>query len=126
VQRSIGDLPSASLTDCELIRARCEIVEILGPAVLAYLDPAEFRPQHGSAVIHPQDEEMSQFLVAADTEDDLSVLSPPQLPGLSRPTPVRWLKCGELWEFLSRHGGTSADGIFDRLAALRQGLAPER
>ena len=69
VQRSIGDVPAVLLTDRELLQTRCETIEVLGPAALAYLDPAEFRPQHDSAVIHPQDEEMRQYLAAAAAQD---------------------------------------------------------
>ncbi len=69
VQRSIGDVPPVLLTDRELLQTRCEIIEVLGPAALAYLDPAEFHPLHSSAVIHPQDEEMRQYLAAAVAED---------------------------------------------------------
>jgi hypothetical protein len=43
-------LPAASLTDTEVLTSRLPVAEILGPAALAYLDPAEFRPQPGDAV----------------------------------------------------------------------------
>lgn len=69
VQRSIGDVPPELLTDRELLQTRCQIIGVLGPAALAYLDPAEFRPQHGSAVSHPQDAEMRLYLAAAAAQD---------------------------------------------------------
>jgi RimJ/RimL family protein N-acetyltransferase len=68
-QRAISDVPSGALTDPELLHERCEIIDILGPATLAYLDPGEFRPRYGAAVRQSQDAELRQFLAAADTQD---------------------------------------------------------
>jgi hypothetical protein len=46
VQLALGTLPVAQLTDPGMLSARLQLVEMLGPARLAYLDPAEFRPHH--------------------------------------------------------------------------------
>lgn len=68
-QRSIEDVPSELLTGVELLQERSEIMEVLGPATLAYLDPRDFRPLSGAEVVQPQEEEMRQFLAAASTQD---------------------------------------------------------
>jgi RimJ/RimL family protein N-acetyltransferase len=72
VQEALGGLPAASLTDAAVLTARLPVAERLGPASLAYLDAAEFRPQHGRAVAErsrPADEELRAFLAAADDGD---------------------------------------------------------
>lgn len=68
-QRSIATMALEMLTDPELLRERCEIIDVLGPATLAYLDPGDFRPQYGEAVIQPPDEEIRHFLAAASRPD---------------------------------------------------------
>ena len=55
-----------------MLTSRLPVAEILGPAALAYLDPAEFRPGPGDAAITPLgpgDPGLSQFLLAADAGD---------------------------------------------------------
>jgi GNAT superfamily N-acetyltransferase len=72
IEQALGDLPVASLTDAYLLRNGLPVAEILGPASLAYLDPAEFRPQPGTAAITPldlDDPDFGQFLLAADPEE---------------------------------------------------------
>ncbi len=72
VEQALSDLPAASLTDTEVLSSRLPVAEILGPAALAYLDPAEFRPQPGDAVTTPVGLDhpgFRQFLLAADTDD---------------------------------------------------------
>jgi RimJ/RimL family protein N-acetyltransferase len=72
VEQALSGLPVASLTDAAVLSRRLRIAEILGPAVLAYLDPADFRPQLGGAVTVPMDLDhpsLGRFLVAADTDD---------------------------------------------------------
>lgn len=67
VQRALHGLPAASLTDAGLLSARLRILQVLGPAALAYLDPADFRPQDGSArtdALDPSDPELEEFLAA--------------------------------------------------------------
>ena len=69
VQRALDGLPAASLTDVGLLSARLHVSQVLGPADLAYLDPADFCPQDGSVPIealNPNDPELGDFLAAAD------------------------------------------------------------
>ncbi len=72
VEQALSGLPAASLTSAEELSRRLRIAEILGPAALAYLDPADFRPQPGDAITGPLDLDhpgLRQFLMAAGTED---------------------------------------------------------
>jgi RimJ/RimL family protein N-acetyltransferase len=72
VEQALSGLPVASLTDTAVLRRRLRIAEILGPAVLAYLEPADFRPQLGDAItgqVDLDDVGLRQFLAAADTDD---------------------------------------------------------
>jgi RimJ/RimL family protein N-acetyltransferase len=72
VEQALSGLPAASLTDAGVLASRLPAAEILGPAVLAYLDPAEFRPQPGDAVTTPTDLDhpgFRKFLLAAGTGD---------------------------------------------------------
>jgi RimJ/RimL family protein N-acetyltransferase len=72
LEEAFSGLPAASLTNTEVLTSRLPVAEILGPAALAYLDPAEFRPQPSDAITtltdldHPG---FRQFLLAADTDD---------------------------------------------------------
>jgi RimJ/RimL family protein N-acetyltransferase len=72
VGQALSGLPAASLTGAGALRRRLPLVEILGPAALAYLDPADFRPQPGDAVtaqLDPGHPGLRQFLLAAGTDD---------------------------------------------------------
>jgi RimJ/RimL family protein N-acetyltransferase len=53
VEQGLSDLPAASLTDTAALSKRLPLTEILGPAALAYLDQAEFRPQLGEVSATP-------------------------------------------------------------------------
>ena len=69
IERGLAGLPAASLTDAYLLRNRLPVAAILGPASLAYLDPAEFRPWPGDAVItplNPDDPDFRRFVQASD------------------------------------------------------------
>lgn len=69
IEQALGDLPVASLTDAYVLRNRLPVAAILGPASLAYLDPAEFHPRHGDAVITPlrlDDPDFRRFVLATD------------------------------------------------------------
>ena len=71
-EQALTDVPAASLTDTDLLRSRLPVAEILGPAALAYLDSAEFRPQPGDAVTTPVDLDhpaFREFLLAASPDD---------------------------------------------------------
>ena len=72
IEQALSGQPAASLTDTGVLSSRLPAAEILGPASLAYLDPAEFRPQPGHAVTTPVGLDhpgFRQFLLAADTDD---------------------------------------------------------
>jgi RimJ/RimL family protein N-acetyltransferase len=72
VEQALSGLPASSLTDTEVLGSRLPVAEILGPAALAYLDSAEFRPPPGDAVTTPlglDHPDFRQFLLAADTDD---------------------------------------------------------
>ena len=72
VEQALSDLPAAWLTGAEVLRRRLRIAEIRGPAALAYLDPADFRPQPGAGVAGPLDLDhpgLQRFLMAADADD---------------------------------------------------------
>jgi hypothetical protein len=53
VERALRGLPAAALTDAYVLRSRLPVTGLLGPAALAHLDPAEFRPRPGAAVTAP-------------------------------------------------------------------------
>jgi len=55
VEQALGGLAVASLTDLAVLSGRLHIAEIRGPATLAYLDPADFRPQPAAALARPMD-----------------------------------------------------------------------
>jgi hypothetical protein len=70
--QALSGLPAASLTSTGVLTSRLPVAEIRGPAALAYLDPAEFRPGSGDATIvtlGPGDPGLRQFLLAADAGD---------------------------------------------------------
>lgn len=72
VGQALGGLPAASLTGTEVLSSRLPVAEILGPAALAYLDAADFRPQPGGAATTPlglDDPGLRQFLLAAGAGD---------------------------------------------------------
>lgn len=72
VEQALSGLPAAALTGTEVLRHRLPVAEILGPAALAYLNSARFRPQPGNAVTTPLGLDhpgFRQFLLAADTDD---------------------------------------------------------
>jgi RimJ/RimL family protein N-acetyltransferase len=72
VEQALSGLPAASLTGTEVLSRRLPVAEILGPAALAYLNSANFRPQPGDAVTTPLGLDhpgFRQFLLAADTDD---------------------------------------------------------
>ena len=71
VEQALSGLPAARLTGAEVLRRRLRIAEIRGPAALAYLDPADFRPRPGR-ITGPLDLDhpgLQRFLMAADADD---------------------------------------------------------
>lgn len=72
VQEALGMLPPVSLTDPAVLSTRLELVDVLGPACLAYLDPAEFRPHHGTVAVErllPRDDDLRQLVAVSSAED---------------------------------------------------------
>jgi RimJ/RimL family protein N-acetyltransferase len=72
VQQAVGDLPSASLTNPTVLSRRLTLLDMRGPASLAYLDPAEFRPYHLPSDVEqllPHDHDLGQLVAASSTED---------------------------------------------------------
>jgi RimJ/RimL family protein N-acetyltransferase len=72
VQRALGTLPAGSLTDAAVLSARLQVLDMLGPACLAYLDPAEFRPHHGLVAVEQlllDDDDRRQLVASSGTED---------------------------------------------------------
>ena len=55
VEQSLGGLAVVSLTDLAVLSGRLHITQIRGPATLAYLDPADFRPQPAAPPARPMD-----------------------------------------------------------------------
>lgn len=84
VQQALGALPAAALTDSAILSTRLPLVEVLGPACLAYLDPAKFRPHHGPIAVEqlsPHDGDLSSVISASSAEDveesDISKITSP-------------------------------------------------
>jgi GNAT acetyltransferase len=72
VQQALGTLPAALLTDPETLSTQLQLLEVRGPACLAYLDPAEFQPYQGAAAVEqllPHDEDLRQLAAASGAED---------------------------------------------------------
>jgi GNAT acetyltransferase-like protein len=72
VQRALETLPAASLTDPTVLITRLQVLDTLGPACLAYLDPAEFRPHHGQTAVEqllPHDDDLRQLVASSSTDD---------------------------------------------------------
>src|ERR1700743_2741197 len=72
VQQALRALPATALTDPEILSTRLRLLEVLGPACLAYLDPAEFRPDPGpiaSGQAPPHHEDLGSLITASSAED---------------------------------------------------------
>ena len=73
VQQALRALPATALTDPEILSTRLRLLEVLGPACLAYLDPAEFRPDHGPIAVEqvppPHHEDLGSLITASSAED---------------------------------------------------------
>lgn len=72
VQQALGALPASPLTDPQMLSTRLQLLQVLGPACLAYLDPGEFRPCHGLIAVeqlHLHDEDLRQLVAACGAED---------------------------------------------------------
>lgn len=72
IEQALGGLPLASLADGDVLSSRLPGAGILGPAALAYLNPAEFRARPGAALaapVAPDDPGLRRFVLAADEGD---------------------------------------------------------
>jgi hypothetical protein len=72
VQRALQTLPAASLTDPMVLSSRLQVLDMHGPACLAYLDPAEFRPHYGQVAVEqllPHDDDLRQLVTSSSIED---------------------------------------------------------
>jgi GNAT superfamily N-acetyltransferase len=72
VQQALQTLPAASLTDPTVLSIRLQVLDMLGPACLAYLDPAEFRPHRGLVAVEqllPHDDDLRQLVASSSTDD---------------------------------------------------------
>jgi RimJ/RimL family protein N-acetyltransferase len=70
VQQALGAVPVSSLTDPGVLSGRLVLAEVLGPAALAYLDPADFRPASGPAeALGLWDPAVGLFLSEAEAAD---------------------------------------------------------
>jgi GNAT superfamily N-acetyltransferase len=72
VQQALETLPAVSLTDPAVLSTRLQVLDMLGPACLAYLDPAEFRPHHGQVAVEqllPHDDDLRQLVGSSSTDD---------------------------------------------------------
>jgi len=72
VARALDGLPADSLTDAGVLTRWLRVAQIRGPATLAYLDPADFRPRPGDVDARPleaDDPGLRQFLLDADADD---------------------------------------------------------
>ena len=72
VEQGLSGLSAASLTDTEALRRRLPVADVMGPAALAYLDPAEFRPQPGGFSVRPvglDHPDFRRFVLAAASFD---------------------------------------------------------
>ena len=70
IEQALGGLAADALTSAGVLGRRLPIAEIRGPATLAYLDPADFRPQPAATtpldLDHP---DLQAFLQAAEAAD---------------------------------------------------------
>ena len=58
MERALAGVPAAALTDEGVLRARLPVLEVLGPAALAYLSPGDF---HSRASIRPADHDPGEM-----------------------------------------------------------------
>ena len=71
VRRALDGVPVPALTDPDRFRAALPVVDLLGPATLAYLDEREFRPAGSVAVDEiPRDHPDLAALVASVSDAD--------------------------------------------------------
>ena len=71
VEQALSDVPPASLAGAGVLAGLLQVGEALGPAALAYLDPADFRPCSGAATAPLELGHLGlrEFLQAANADD---------------------------------------------------------
>jgi len=72
IEQALSAVPVESVTDDRVLRGKLRLAEVLGPAWLAYLEAADFRPQHGFAdiqVLDSTDPALRRFLNHAEAGD---------------------------------------------------------
>ena len=72
LQQGLGARPAAALADGGLLRVRLPVADLRGPAALAYLDAAGFRPGRGGPPAEPRDagdDAVRRFLAGCDPAD---------------------------------------------------------
>jgi RimJ/RimL family protein N-acetyltransferase len=73
IEQALSGVAADALTTADVLGRRLPIAEIRGPATLAYLDPADFRPQPAATtpldLDHPQLRAFLQATEAADLEE---------------------------------------------------------
>ena len=70
IESALGGLAPDAFASGGLLRQRLPIAEIRGPATLAYLDPADFRPRAAATTpLNLDDPGLQAFLQAAETAD---------------------------------------------------------
>jgi RimJ/RimL family protein N-acetyltransferase len=73
IEQALGGLAADALTGADVLSRRLPIAEIRGPATLAYLEPADFRPQPAAVMPldldHPDLQAFLQATEAADLEE---------------------------------------------------------
>jgi hypothetical protein len=71
MQHALNSMPAASVADAAVLRRELTIVEMLGPASLAYLDPGDFQPssEPGAETVDVFDHAFRRFISGADAGD---------------------------------------------------------
>jgi len=72
LDQALGPRPAAALADAEALSSWLPLAGMLGPAILAYLDPAEFRPQPSAVAAAPtslDDPGLGQLLQAVSADE---------------------------------------------------------
>jgi RimJ/RimL family protein N-acetyltransferase len=71
IEDALSGVPLDAITSAEVLRRRLPVAELRGPARLAYLDPAGFRPERGIEAVpmDPGQPGFRQFLAAVSPAD---------------------------------------------------------
>jgi len=114
IERALSVVPAASVTDAELLHRSLAIGDMLGPATLAYLHPADFRPPDAPAMVEPldaRDPMLREFWSQADAAELPSSSTPPvagrregRRHSSSRTyvAAMAWEQSGSIWSPMTR------------------------